>query len=244
MCSQQVSPCCAVPRHCVGLPPPPCRQHEHVGTQVSLGLLGRPKSRKDALQDATTACMLQTGPESVGAHATPVACLQVRSRVSSANSTTSWSNAEGQTGQLQKLQRTCYHISMLTAVAGQLRGCCGCSRTTPVTLHTSLRPLYRYPGLGWVMWRSEEYLPESMCFYANYLGGGLQKQQHSQRLTEAQHLCTFNTAPLHLPSGCRHGGALHHPQLLQGGRQRRSTVGGLPFSLVQPAAGSACCHLP
>ena len=27
-----------------------------------------------------------------------------------------------------------------------------------------------YPGLGWVMWRNVEYLPEEMIFYDNYLG--------------------------------------------------------------------------
>eukprot|EP00878_Enallax_costatus_P000864 GHUV01000990.1.p1 GENE.GHUV01000990.1~~GHUV01000990.1.p1 ORF type:complete len:514 (+),score=113.87 GHUV01000990.1:240-1781(+) len=27
-----------------------------------------------------------------------------------------------------------------------------------------------YPGLGWVMWRSREYLPESLVFHDNYLG--------------------------------------------------------------------------
>ncbi len=27
-----------------------------------------------------------------------------------------------------------------------------------------------YPGLGWVIWKDKSYLPESMCFYANYLG--------------------------------------------------------------------------
>ena len=27
-----------------------------------------------------------------------------------------------------------------------------------------------YPGLGWVIWRSKEYLPESIVFHVNYLG--------------------------------------------------------------------------
>lgn len=27
-----------------------------------------------------------------------------------------------------------------------------------------------YPGIGWVIWRSSDYLPESMVFYAEYLG--------------------------------------------------------------------------
>lgn len=27
-----------------------------------------------------------------------------------------------------------------------------------------------YPGLGWIIWRSEEFLPEDLVFYANYLG--------------------------------------------------------------------------
>lgn len=27
-----------------------------------------------------------------------------------------------------------------------------------------------YPGLGWVLWRSREYLPESLVFHDNYLG--------------------------------------------------------------------------
>ena len=27
-----------------------------------------------------------------------------------------------------------------------------------------------YPGLGWVIWRSQEYLPESIVFHVNYLG--------------------------------------------------------------------------
>ncbi len=26
------------------------------------------------------------------------------------------------------------------------------------------------PGLGWVIWRSKEYLPESIVFHVNYLG--------------------------------------------------------------------------
>ena len=27
-----------------------------------------------------------------------------------------------------------------------------------------------FPGLGWVMWRSRDYLPESLVFHDNYLG--------------------------------------------------------------------------
>ena len=27
-----------------------------------------------------------------------------------------------------------------------------------------------YPGLGWVIWRSKEYLPENIVFHVNYLG--------------------------------------------------------------------------
>jgi len=30
-----------------------------------------------------------------------------------------------------------------------------------------------YPGLGWVIWRSAEYLPEDLVFKVNYLGGSL-----------------------------------------------------------------------
>jgi len=30
-----------------------------------------------------------------------------------------------------------------------------------------------YPGLGWVVWRAEEYLPEDMIFRVSYLGGNL-----------------------------------------------------------------------
>ena len=33
-----------------------------------------------------------------------------------------------------------------------------------------------YPGLGWVMWRSVEYLPEEMIFYDNYLGEVLPRE--------------------------------------------------------------------
>lgn len=28
-----------------------------------------------------------------------------------------------------------------------------------------------YPGIGWVLWKSKEYLPEQFIFYVNYLGG-------------------------------------------------------------------------
>jgi glutamate decarboxylase len=28
-----------------------------------------------------------------------------------------------------------------------------------------------YPGIGWVLWRSKQYLPEDLIFYVNYLGG-------------------------------------------------------------------------
>ena len=28
-----------------------------------------------------------------------------------------------------------------------------------------------YPGIGWVLWKSKEYLPEKLIFYVNYLGG-------------------------------------------------------------------------
>ena len=27
-----------------------------------------------------------------------------------------------------------------------------------------------YPGIGWVIWRAKEHLPESMVFHTNYLG--------------------------------------------------------------------------
>jgi hypothetical protein len=30
-----------------------------------------------------------------------------------------------------------------------------------------------YPGLGWVVWRSAEYLPENLIFKVGYLGGSL-----------------------------------------------------------------------
>jgi len=30
-----------------------------------------------------------------------------------------------------------------------------------------------YPGIGWVLWRSAEYLPESLVFHVNYLGGDM-----------------------------------------------------------------------
>ncbi len=30
-----------------------------------------------------------------------------------------------------------------------------------------------YPGLGWVVWRDKEYLPESLVFYVSYLGGDM-----------------------------------------------------------------------
>ncbi|MEI2700497.1 MAG: pyridoxal-dependent decarboxylase [Microthrixaceae bacterium] len=30
-----------------------------------------------------------------------------------------------------------------------------------------------YPGLGWIVWRDTEALPESMVFYASYLGGNM-----------------------------------------------------------------------
>ncbi|MDM8083996.1 glutamate decarboxylase [Cellulomonas cellasea] len=30
-----------------------------------------------------------------------------------------------------------------------------------------------YPGLGWVVWRDKEYLPESLIFYVSYLGGDM-----------------------------------------------------------------------
>jgi glutamate/tyrosine decarboxylase-like PLP-dependent enzyme len=29
-----------------------------------------------------------------------------------------------------------------------------------------------YPGIGWVLFRSKEYLPESLVFHDNYLGTG------------------------------------------------------------------------
>ncbi|MEG2625830.1 MAG: glutamate decarboxylase [Christensenella sp.] len=28
-----------------------------------------------------------------------------------------------------------------------------------------------YPGIGWVLWKNKEYLPEKLIFYVNYLGG-------------------------------------------------------------------------
>jgi glutamate decarboxylase len=30
-----------------------------------------------------------------------------------------------------------------------------------------------YPGIGWVLWRSAEYLPEDLVFHVNYLGGDM-----------------------------------------------------------------------
>ncbi len=27
-----------------------------------------------------------------------------------------------------------------------------------------------YPGVGWVIWRSQEFLPEALVFHTNYLG--------------------------------------------------------------------------
>src|SRR5690349_932558 len=30
-----------------------------------------------------------------------------------------------------------------------------------------------YPGIGWVLWRSAEYLPEDLIFHVNYLGGDM-----------------------------------------------------------------------
>ena len=30
-----------------------------------------------------------------------------------------------------------------------------------------------YPGLGWVVWRSAEYLPEDLIFHVSYLGGDM-----------------------------------------------------------------------
>src|SRR5690349_7745245 len=30
-----------------------------------------------------------------------------------------------------------------------------------------------YPGIGWVLWRSAEYLPEELVFHVNYLGGDM-----------------------------------------------------------------------
>jgi len=28
-----------------------------------------------------------------------------------------------------------------------------------------------YPGVGWIIWREQEYLPEELIFKVNYLGG-------------------------------------------------------------------------
>ena len=30
-----------------------------------------------------------------------------------------------------------------------------------------------YPGIGWVIWRNEEVLPEQLIFHVNYLGGDM-----------------------------------------------------------------------
>ena len=30
-----------------------------------------------------------------------------------------------------------------------------------------------YPGVGWILFRSKEYLPESLVFHDNYLGTGM-----------------------------------------------------------------------
>ncbi len=38
------------------------------------------------------------------------------------------------------------------------------------TLLTNTAPLKVYPGVGWIVWRSPEYLPKELVFNINYLG--------------------------------------------------------------------------
>ena len=63
-----------------------------------------------------------------------------------------------------------------------------------------------YPGLGWVIWREKEYLPESIVFHVNYLGsdqasvtlnfsrgaGMIIAQYYQVGSPEAMHPCTVD----------------------------------------------------
>ena len=51
-----------------------------------------------------------------------------------------------------------------------------------------------YPGVGWVLFRSKSYLPESLVFHDNYLGTGersLHRGYHALRITSFHYQMCF-----------------------------------------------------
>ena len=58
-----------------------------------------------------------------------------------------------------------HSVSALCFPAQKMRGGQSCASPPPLCRYGLV-----YPGLGWVIWRSKEYLPESIVFHVNYLG--------------------------------------------------------------------------